>query len=69
MGTMGTSLQEKHGIRRYFATQNWLWARHLQALQPWEQDDELRWVRHPVTRRWELRGGVIPGSTSRADWP
>lgn len=50
------------GIRRYFATQNLLWSRHLDTLQPWEQVTELRWVRNPISRRWELRGGVLPGS-------
>jgi hypothetical protein len=48
------------GIRRYVATQNWLWSRHLAALRPWEQDGELRWVRNPVTRRWELHGETLP---------
>lgn len=50
------------GIRRYFATQNRLWAQYLDALRPWEEEAELHWVRNPVTRRWELRGGVLPSS-------
>ncbi|TDD43027.1 hypothetical protein E1288_27525 [Saccharopolyspora elongata] len=66
MNTMRTPLRNKQqnrlaGIRQYLATQNRLWARHLDALQPWEQETELRWVRNPITRRWELRGGVLPG--------
>ncbi|MER7013571.1 hypothetical protein ABT324_19315 [Saccharopolyspora sp. NPDC000359] len=48
------------GLRRYFAVQTWLWSRHLEALQPWEVEAEMRWVRNPITRRWELRGGVLP---------
>lgn len=52
----------RDGIRQYFATQNRLWSRYLDALQPWEQDAELQWVRNPINRRWELRGGVLPGS-------
>lgn len=48
------------GLRRYFAVQNWLWSRYLTALQPWEEEAEMRWVRNPVSRRWELRGGVLP---------
>jgi hypothetical protein len=48
------------GFRRFLATQNWLWSRHLAALQPWDEVTELRWVRNPLTRRWELRGGVLP---------
>ncbi|MEV6232057.1 hypothetical protein AB0L88_29775 [Saccharopolyspora shandongensis] len=63
---MSTPLRNKQpnrlaGIRRYFAIQNRLWARHLDALHPWDQEAELRWVRNPLTRRWELRGGVLPG--------
>ncbi|MCI2422660.1 hypothetical protein MOQ72_35065 [Saccharopolyspora sp. K220] len=48
------------GIREYIAIQNCLWSQHLANLQPWEQEDELRWVRNPITRRWTLRGGVLP---------
>ncbi|MBB5157629.1 hypothetical protein [Saccharopolyspora phatthalungensis] len=65
---MHTPLQDKPSrnrfarIRRYFAIQNSLWSRQLAALQPWDQDAELHWVRNPVTRRWELRGGVLPES-------
>ncbi|MER7080532.1 hypothetical protein SAMN02982929_00642 [Saccharopolyspora kobensis] len=48
------------GFRRYFAVQRWLWSRYLADLQPWEAEAAMRWVRNPVTRRWELRGGVLP---------
>ncbi|GAA4617529.1 hypothetical protein [Saccharopolyspora hordei] len=47
-------------LRRYFAVQTWLWSRYLAALEPWEAEAEMRWVRNPVTRRWELRGEVLP---------
>jgi hypothetical protein len=67
---MNTPLQDRPahnalaGIRRYVATQTWLWDRHFAALQPWEQESEMRWVRNPITRRWELRGGVLPAQRS-----
>ncbi|KAA5838126.1 hypothetical protein ABT337_05390 [Saccharopolyspora hirsuta] len=48
------------GLRRYFAVQNWLWSAYLTSLQPWEAEAEMRWVRNPINRRWELRGGVLP---------
>ncbi|WP_188988813.1 hypothetical protein [Saccharopolyspora thermophila] len=63
---MNTPLQDRptrkrlDRVRRYIAVQNWLWSRHLAALQPWEQDTEMCWVRNPITRRWELRGGLLP---------
>ncbi len=56
-GPLGRGLT---GLRRFLAVQNRLWAGYLASLQPWEHEGELRWVRDPLTRRWVLRGDVLP---------
>ncbi|CAM03477.1 hypothetical protein A8924_4599 [Saccharopolyspora erythraea NRRL 2338] len=63
MNTLTPTPQRRRGaFRRFIATQNRLWDQYHASLRPWEQEAELHWVRNVVTRRWELRGGVLPPS-------